>query len=95
MHQRLFVFKNLAFGFIKFLICILFNKKKGPSLDKVDCLVSNWGQWSECKMGKACDDGYQERRRLIKREPKNGGVACPKIKEKRKCFINLCEIQNF
>jgi hypothetical protein len=42
-------------------------------------------------MGKSCDDGFQERWRKITRRS-NGGKECPKLKERRKCFLgNACK----
>lgn len=56
-----------------------------------DCLVGPWSQWGECKMGKSCSDGYQERLRSIIRKNSNGGKECPVLKERRKCFLGMCE----
>jgi hypothetical protein len=53
--------------------------------------VGGWRGWSECKKGRDCSDGYQERRRSVIRKQANGGNECPVLKETRKCFVNMCE----
>ncbi|CAF0898052.1 unnamed protein product [Brachionus calyciflorus] len=60
-------------------------KKCDAKTDKVklDCSVKRWGPWSECKMGKSCNDGFQERMSL----PIKG---CPVLKEKRMCYLGPC-----
>lgn len=53
----------------------------------VNCMVSDWSQWSECS--RTCGKGRRERRRLIKVEAQNGGEACPtKLVQRRKCRKN-------
>ncbi|CAM1294394.1 SPON1 (predicted), partial [Pycnogonum litorale] len=53
----------------------------------VDCMVTEWLEWSECS--RTCGKGRRERRRFVKAMPKNGGQACPtKLVQKRKCRGN-------
>lgn len=57
--------------------------------DAVDCVVSRWSNWSECKKhaNKGVCSGYQERTRSIVQEAINGGKECPSLNEKRMCYI--------
>jgi thiol-disulfide isomerase/thioredoxin len=41
----------------------------------LDCVLSEWTQWSDCS--KACDVGFKERRRAVDR-PAKGQGGCPK-----------------
>lgn len=52
----------------------------------VDCSVRLWSQWSECKMGISCTEGYQERISLSNK-------GCPFLKERRKCFLGPCDLK--
>lgn len=49
----------------------------------VDCVVGEWGEWSECI------DGVQTRTRTVTTPPSNGGAACPPLEETREC--SLCQ----
>jgi hypothetical protein len=45
----------------------------------VDCVVSEWGPWSECI------DGVQTRTRTVVTPASNGGDPCPALEETREC----------
>ena len=45
----------------------------------VDCVVSEWGPWSECV------DGVQTRTRTVVTPASNGGDPCPPLEETREC----------
>ncbi|XP_050080820.1 somatomedin-B and thrombospondin type-1 domain-containing protein [Anopheles maculipalpis] len=49
----------------------------------IDCIVSEWGQWSECDT--ACGNGMMSRTRIIEQKPQNGGKHCPSLVQKRGC----------
>jgi hypothetical protein len=46
---------------------------------KVDCVVSEWSNWSECR------NGRQHRTRTVLVPPSNGGRVCPPLEEERDC----------
>ena len=52
-----------------------------------DCVVSQWSAWSECKQGKSCTEGYQDRERHVIRVAIGDGKDCPKLKERRMCYL--------
>lgn len=54
----------------------------------VDCMVSEWSDWSECN--KSCGKGHTVRTRMIKLEPEFGGGACPETIQRKKCKIRKC-----
>ena len=60
--------------------------------DEVDCVVGKWSEWSPCT--NECGGGTQERTREVKVEPKNGGDACPVLRETRECNIQQCVPQD-
>jgi hypothetical protein len=60
-------------------------------LSKVDCEVSEWSSWSECKKGRTCEDSFQKKNRSILKKSLNGGKECPELIAKRKCFIGNCK----
>jgi hypothetical protein len=45
----------------------------------VDCVLSDWSEWSEC------EDGTQTRTRTVITAPENGGNACGVLSESRAC----------
>ena len=79
-----------------FYILYTFIQKDSTKDQAIDCEVGDWSVWSECKRGKICNQGIQERQRSIKRNPDNGGKDCPKLKERRKCFLGAygCDENN-
>lgn len=54
----------------------------------VDCMVSEWSEWSECN--KSCGKGHTIRTRMIKLEPQFGGNACPETIQRKKCKLRKC-----
>ncbi|XP_069018910.1 spondin-1-like [Embiotoca jacksoni] len=54
----------------------------------VDCMVSEWSEWSECN--KSCGKGHTIRTRMVKLEPQFGGSACPETIQRKKCKIRKC-----
>ena len=58
--------------------------------DVVDCMVTPWSEWTSCT--KTCGKSYQFKTRMVKREPENGGKACPpRLKKRNKCDVPKCE----
>jgi hypothetical protein len=49
----------------------------------VDCTVGDWVAWSECS--KSCGGGSRSRVRVVTRHPREGGAACPLLKETESC----------
>nr|XP_046249804.1 spondin-1b isoform X2 [Scatophagus argus] len=54
----------------------------------VDCMVSEWSEWSECN--KSCGKGHTIRTRMVKLEPQFGGSPCPETIQRKKCKIRKC-----
>uniref|UniRef100_A0A665TPR4 Spondin-1 n=1 Tax=Echeneis naucrates TaxID=173247 RepID=A0A665TPR4_ECHNA len=54
----------------------------------VDCMVSEWSEWSECN--KSCGKGHTIRTRMVKLEPQFGGSTCPETIQRKKCKIRKC-----
>lgn len=55
----------------------------------VDCVLSNWTDWSSCSV--TCGMGKAERFRNVLVESKNGGLPCPaKTVKRRRCFAPPC-----
>ncbi|MED6294069.1 Spondin-1, partial [Characodon lateralis] len=54
----------------------------------MDCMVSEWSEWSECN--KSCGKGHTIRTRMIKLEPQFGGSSCPETIQRKKCKIRKC-----
>jgi hypothetical protein len=57
--------------------------------DVIDCVVSKWGDWTECSVH--CGAGFMLRSREIIIEPLNGGRKCPKhMRKRRACRMPPC-----
>ncbi|KAG7467911.1 hypothetical protein MATL_G00137220 [Megalops atlanticus] len=54
----------------------------------IDCVVSEWSEWSECN--KSCGKGHVIRTRMIKLQPQFGGAPCPVTVQRKKCKIQKC-----
>ncbi|XP_046705102.1 spondin-1b isoform X3 [Silurus meridionalis] len=54
----------------------------------VDCMLSEWSEWSECN--KSCGKGHTIRTRMVKLEPEFGGLPCPETVQRKKCKIRKC-----
>lgn len=48
----------------------------------VDCVVSEWSEWS------ACADGFETRTRTVITPASNGGIECPVLEEQRPCAVS-------
>lgn len=60
----------------------------------VDCLVSEWGEWSPC--GKTCGFGTRQRSREIMQMPANRGNSCPLLTEESMCgSMRNCKWSHF
>ncbi|EDV21976.1 uncharacterized protein TRIADDRAFT_59504 [Trichoplax adhaerens] len=61
---------------------------------KVDCLVSDWKNWSPACQGCANTSSpssfIQKRYRRILRYPINGGQACPLLSQEQLCILPIC-----
>uniref|UniRef100_A0A1B0D6F1 Spondin-like TSP1 domain-containing protein n=1 Tax=Phlebotomus papatasi TaxID=29031 RepID=A0A1B0D6F1_PHLPP len=55
----------------------------------LDCLVSEWGSWSECDA--TCGTGMMSRNRTVVRPAQNGGKHCPSLVQKRGCQGFKCQ----
>jgi len=67
-----------------------------PACSSIDCLWSDWSEWSSCTC--SCDGGQRTRDRHIQRIPQKGGTPCqPKSKEEiepcntQKCSGIVCK----
>lgn len=57
---------------------------------RVDCVVSEWGEWSPCTA--TCGLGYRERHRRVLVEPIRGGRVCPsRLRGRKKCYGGPCD----
>lgn len=65
-----------------------------PKADHTDCLVSEWGPWSECS--KTCGFGRQERHRTIIQRASGRGQYCPVLREDKTCgTMKTCQWNSF
>jgi hypothetical protein len=56
----------------------------------LDCVVSDWGGWSDCN--EPCGPGVQYNRRGIAQKPAYGGQACPPLAAERACKVKECAV---
>ena len=54
----------------------------------VDCVVSNWGDWTTCT--KSCGSGQESRSRSIDENPTSGGAPCGALSQTRSCNDQPC-----
>lgn len=54
-----------------------------------DCLLSEWGPWSECDA--KCGTGTRSRTRSILKAPENGGKHCASLTQKQGCEGYRCK----
>jgi len=57
-----------------------------------DCLVGQWGDWSESTCTATCGGGIEVRRRSVTQAPANGGAACQAVVESRPCNSSPCPL---
>ncbi|KAK5643865.1 hypothetical protein RI129_007710 [Pyrocoelia pectoralis] len=63
-----------------------FLRQSGPP---VDCMVTDWSEWSQCSA--SCGQGYSQKLRMIKRPAENGGKPCPqRLEKKKRCNTIPC-----
>ncbi|EEC03936.1 somatomedin-B and thrombospondin type-1 domain-containing protein [Ixodes scapularis] len=55
----------------------------------VDCQMSEWGPWSECDA--SCGPGVMSRDRTVLGQPRNGGLPCTELLQRRGCYGMRCE----
>lgn len=79
--NKLYNEKNIELSDLKTLL-----EKQKP----VDCVLSDWSDWSNCT--KKCGGGLQNRTRSIKTSPQYGGKACDTVKEEQSCNKQNCPI---
>lgn len=53
-----------------------------------DCRMSEWGPWSECDT--ECGSGGMGRERTILEQPRNGGLTCGELRQRRGCYGHRC-----
>jgi hypothetical protein len=60
----------------------------GGAYCPVDCVVSDWTDWSQCSA--ECGGGTRTRARSIEVDPLRGGQACPDLEETEACNTQEC-----
>ncbi|CAD7963524.1 unnamed protein product [Amoebophrya sp. A25] len=56
--------------------------------DPIDCIVSEWGDWSECS--KSCDGGQRFRQRVLESEVLNNGKPCDAdLEQTEACNVDI------
>ena len=83
--------KNILIILILFITLFIIIGVSISSRSKtVDCVVSDFGEFSECSA--PCGGGTQTRTRSIVSPPSDGGLACPSLSETRDCNTQACDI---
>lgn len=59
-------------------------------VEPVDCMVSEWSDWSACSA--ECGGGTQTRSRTILTDAWCGGEACPELSESQACNTQACSV---
>lgn len=54
----------------------------------VDCVLSDWSQWSVCSA--SCGDGIRTQQRRVLVQPRNGGQQCGRQLRRRRCNNQSC-----
>lgn len=57
-----------------------------------DCVVGDWGVWTDCEPVAGCGDGLQRRVRNITQHPSYGGQGCPALIQQRTCKSEGCPV---
>ena len=57
--------------------------------EALNCKVGAWTPWSSCSND--CGVGVMKRKRYIIQIPRNGGKACPPLRQKRGCALYQCK----
>ncbi|KAK3106160.1 hypothetical protein FSP39_013995 [Pinctada imbricata] len=81
------------------LVCQCGVGERGDYCEHKDCLMSNWGSWSDCPPqeskvfcnGKDKEYHLQFRYRSIIRNKQNNGAACPSNKQQKRCPKPKCK----
>ena len=59
------------------------------SLHKVDCVLSDWSEWSACS--ESCGLGHMTRHKTVIQEPQFGGTPCsPILEDTETCDAGCC-----
>ena len=62
--------------------------------ERIDCAVSNWSDYSECKIS-ADGKYYKNRTRTVLTQPAYGGDSCPSLSESMQCLPMNCELSDW
>lgn len=73
--------RNLSFWKYNQNVCLY--------ISVIDCLLSEWGPWSECDA--KCGTGSRSRTRTVLRAPENGGKHCVSLTQKQGCEGFKCK----